>query len=117
MVKQENKLIISRMKKKIKGTIERPRLYVFKSNKHIYAQIIDDINHKILLSFSSISNELKIQITSSTNCKISSLIGKNIAIKAKKKGIQKVVFDRGQQLYHGKIKALADAARQEGIDF
>ena len=105
------------MKKKVKGTIERPRFYVFKSNKHIYAQIIDDINHEILLSSSSISNKLKSQIGSKTNCEVSKLIGKDIANQAKKKGIEKVVFDRGQKLYHGKIKALADAARIEGLNF
>lgn len=107
------------MKKKIKGTIERPRFYVFKSNKHIYAQIIDDINHKILLSSSSISKKLKLQIksTSNCNCETSKLVGKDIAHQAQEKGIKKVVFDRGKKLYHGKIKALADIARIEGLNF
>lgn len=105
------------MKKKIKGTIERPRLYVFKSNKHIYAQIIDDINCKILLSSSSISKELKNQIKSGANCQTAHIVGQNIAIKSKKHGINQIVFDRGQRPYHGRVQAVADAARQEGLIF
>nr|QCI09117.1 ribosomal protein L18 [Inkyuleea mariana] len=105
------------MKKYIKGKYERPRLYVFKSNKHIYAQIIDDINNKILVSSSTLSKDIKESIESYANCKAASIIGKNLAIKSKSKGINKVIFDRGNNIYHGKIKALADAARQEGINF
>ena len=107
------------MKKKITGNLKRPRLYVFRSNKHIYAQIIDDINNKILLSSSSIEKDLKakIQLNKKANCEISKIIGKNIANKAKKSGIKTVIFDRGKKLYHGRIKALAEAAREEGIKF
>nr|YP_009295933.1 ribosomal protein L18 [Schimmelmannia schousboei]AOM64868.1 ribosomal protein L18 [Schimmelmannia schousboei] len=105
------------MKKKIQGTQSRPRLYIFKSNKHIYAQIIDDINHKILISCSTVSNDIKQSIKSSATCEAAQLIGTNIAIKSKKSGISQLVFDRGSNKYHGRIKALADAARQEGINF
>lgn len=105
------------MKKKIKGTSERPRFYVFRSNKHIYAQIIDDISRKILISSSSITNELKLNSKSGSTCEISKKIGEHIAIKAIKQGINQVVFDRGNKVYHGRIKALADAVREQGINF
>lgn len=107
------------MKKKIQGSAQRPRLYIFKSNKHIYAQIIDCSSNKILLSSSSIARDVKpnIQLFYKANCKISKVIGKNIANKAIKLGIKTVVFDRGKKLYHGKIKALAEAAREQGIKF
>nr|YP_010952268.1 ribosomal protein L18 [Gloiopeltis furcata]WMP13937.1 ribosomal protein L18 [Gloiopeltis furcata] len=105
------------MKNKLKGTSTRPRLYIFRSNKHIYAQIIDDEKKKILASSSSISNKLDLKTKSSTNCKISKLIGKDIAEKAITKGIKSVVFDRGQRIYHGRIKALANGARETGIYF
>nr|QCI04469.1 ribosomal protein L18 [Antithamnion hubbsii] len=105
------------MTRKIQGTSERPRLYIFKSNKHIYAQLIDDTNNKIITSLSTISKEIKEDIKQFANCKNAEIIGKQIAIKSKEKGITKIVFDRGDNLYHGKVKALAEAARQEGIDF
>lgn len=105
------------MTKQIKGTAERPRLYVFRSNKHIYAQIINDINQKIIISSSSISMNLKAQIKSSSNCESAKIVGQDIANKANKKGIKKIVFDRGKKLYHGRIKALAEAARKEGMNF
>nr|YP_009293782.1 ribosomal protein L18 [Rhodymenia pseudopalmata]AOM64464.1 ribosomal protein L18 [Rhodymenia pseudopalmata] len=105
------------MKKKIRGTEDRPRLYIFKSNKNIYAQLINDSSNNIILSSSSISKEIKNQVNSSVNCKIAKIIGLNIAKKFKKKGIGKIVFDRGQKKYHGKIKALAESLRSEGIIF
>lgn len=105
------------MKKKIKGTYNRPRLYVFKSNQHIYAQILDDINNTILVSSSSLSPIIRPYIDSSLNCKTAAMVGKDIAIKSKEIGINKVVFDRGKNRYHGRIKALADSARQQGINF
>nr|YP_010902530.1 ribosomal protein L18 [Hypnea nidifica]WCH54385.1 ribosomal protein L18 [Hypnea nidifica] len=107
------------MKKKIQGNSKRPRLYVFRSKKHIYVQLIDDISQKILLSSSSIAKDLKHQlpIKYKANCEISTLIGKDIAKKAKIQGIKSVIFDRGRRLYHGRIKALADSIRQEGIQF
>nr|YP_010903723.1 ribosomal protein L18 [Hypnea wynnei]WCH56575.1 ribosomal protein L18 [Hypnea wynnei] len=118
MVKQANKYI-KIMKKKIQGNSTRPRLYVFRSKKHMYVQIIDDISQKILLSSSSIAKDLKPQLPlkRKANCEISILIGKDIAKKAKTKGIKSVIFDRGRRLYHGCIKALADSVRQEGIQF
>nr|QCI04297.1 ribosomal protein L18 [Anotrichium furcellatum] len=101
------------MKKKIKGTAKRPRLYIFKSNKHIYAQIIDDYNNKILAASSTISNNIKMY----GNCENAETVGKKIAEQLKKQDVHEIVFDRGKNIYHGQIKALANATRQEGIIF
>nr|YP_009392737.1 ribosomal protein L18 [Bostrychia tenella]ARW61299.1 ribosomal protein L18 [Bostrychia tenella] len=100
-----------------KGTINRPRLYIFKSNKHIYAQVIDDYNNKVLTSSSTLSKEIKNKVKTFANCKNAKVIGQNIAIKLKKLDIKKVVFDRGYNIYHGQVKELANAARNEGINF
>nr|YP_009628825.1 ribosomal protein L18 [Balbiania investiens]QBX88608.1 ribosomal protein L18 [Balbiania investiens] len=105
------------MNKKLRGTSERPRLYVFRSNKHIYAQIIDDIRSKTLITASSTSTEIKSQIQSSANCETSRIIGESIAKSCIDQGIYQVVFDRGNRLYHGRIKALAESAREAGISF
>nr|YP_009314990.1 Ribosomal protein L18 [Scinaia undulata]SCW23445.1 Ribosomal protein L18 [Scinaia undulata] len=105
------------MKAKIKGTTTRPRLYIFRSNKHIYAQVIDDSQAKILISKSSISNDIQLANQLSATCGGATIIGKSIAEACLKKGITQVVFDKGKKLYHGRIKALADAARKEGINF
>nr|YP_009295626.1 50S ribosomal protein L18 [Mastocarpus papillatus]AOL58110.1 50S ribosomal protein L18 [Mastocarpus papillatus] len=107
------------MKKRIKGSADRPRFYVFRSNKHIYAQIIDDTKNHIITSSSSIAKDLKIKqkITFRTTSTMSKIIGHDIALKAINRGITQVVFDRGNNLYHGQIKALADAAREKGINF
>ena len=101
------------MKKKISGTSTKPRLYIFKSNKHIYAQVIDDFDNTIIASSSTISKNIK----AFANCTTAKIVGQNIASAIKQKGIHKVVFDRGNNIYHGKVKALADATRQEGIIF
>lgn len=100
-------------KKKIKGSFNKPRLYIHKSNKHIYAQIIDDYNNKILASSSTLSKN----INKYRNCYNAEKIGKHIAEKLKQIGIDTIIFDRGIHLYHGQIKALADATRKEGINF
>nr|QCI07919.1 ribosomal protein L18 [Pleonosporium borreri] len=101
------------MRKKILGTLQRPRLYIFKSNKHIYAQLIDDSKHITLASTSSIKQTNNKYAT----CETAKTVGKIIADKIKKQGFIEVVFDRGHNIYHGKIKALADATREEGINF
>jgi len=103
------------IKKKIQGTENYPRLYIFKSNKHLYAQLIDDHNQHIIATSSTISPEIKNNQAVFRTCKTAKLIGKNIALKSKAKGIHKIIFDRGENLYHGQIKALADAVREEGI--
>ncbi len=106
-----------RVRKKISGTTIRPRLSVFRSTKHVYAQIIDDTNGSTLVSASSMDKELKDQINNGGNVEAARQVGLLIAKRAKEKGIDQVVFDRGGYLYHGRVQALADAAREEGLDF
>jgi len=103
-----------RVRKKLSGTSERPRLSVFKSNSSIYVQLIDDVKAETLISASSkeLTSDKK-----SVNLSLSTEVGKLIATKAKDKGIEKVVFDRNGSLYHGKVKALAEGAREGGLKF
>ena len=105
----------SRVRKNINGTSNIPRLCVFRSNNGIYTQIIDDENKTTLVSASSLDKDLK--ITNGSNIEAAKVVGKAIAEKAKKAKITKVVFDRGGYLYHGRVKALADAARENGLEF
>ena len=107
-----------RVRKKIKGTPERPRLNVFRSSKHIYAQIIDDINARTLADASSLAKDVKENIQGQGgNRKGAAIIGESIAKHAIEKGIKQVVFDRNGFLYHGRIKAFADGAREGGLKF
>jgi large subunit ribosomal protein L18 len=103
-----------RVREKIFGTSEMPRLCVFKSNTNIYAQIINDEEGVTLVSASSLDKDLKIK---NNNVEAASKVGEAIAKKAKKAGITTVVFDRGGYMYHGKVKALAEAARNNGLEF
>jgi large subunit ribosomal protein L18 len=105
-----------RIRKKVMGTAERPRLNVYRSLNHIYVQLIDDHQGATLIAASS-SQGKKGQRTKGGNLAAAKAIGKVIAERAKEKGIEKVVFDRGGYLYHGRIKALADAAREAGLQF
>nr|YP_009399562.1 ribosomal protein L18 [Dictyomenia sonderi]ARW69168.1 ribosomal protein L18 [Dictyomenia sonderi] len=93
------------------------RLYIFKSNKHIYASLIDDSTQKVITSSSTISREIKDKIKCTKNCATSHMVGKHIGIKLKKLGITEIIFDRGKNLYHGQVKAIAEATRKEGIIF
>jgi len=102
---------------RIKGTSERPRLSVFRSNQHIYAQVIDDINSKTLISCSTLDSELKEQLPKGNNCEVSKIIGQKIAERSLQKNITKIIFDRGPYLYHGRVKALAESARSNGLQF
>jgi large subunit ribosomal protein L18 len=104
-----------RIRQRLAGTPERPRLAVFRSVKHIYAQVIDDRAGNTLVSASS--NEKSSATKSGGNVAGAKEIGRVIAERAKEKGITKVVFDRGGYLYHGRVKALADAAREAGLEF
>ncbi|KAG8061615.1 hypothetical protein GUJ93_ZPchr0003g18541 [Zizania palustris] len=108
-----------RLRKKVSGTTERPRLSIFRSNKHLYAQVIDDTKSCTLVSAStmhkSLSNDL--EYSAGPTIEVAQKIGEVIAKSCLEKGITKVVFDRGGFLYHGRIKALADAARENGLDF
>ena len=102
-----------RIRKKMQGTAERPRLNVYRSLNHIYAQVIDDAKGETLLSASSLAAKVK----TGGNVAAAKEVGKLVAERAKEKGVKQVVFDRGGYLYHGRIKALADAAREAGLEF
>jgi large subunit ribosomal protein L18 len=103
----------TRIRRKMVGTTERPRLNIYRSLNHIYAQVIDDSQGVTLVSASTVAAKAK----TGGNVAAAKEIGKLIAERAKEKGIKKVVFDRGGYLYHGRIKALADAAREAGLEF
>ncbi|TLM98129.1 50S ribosomal protein L18 [bacterium] len=111
--KQKRRL---RVRKKVSGTPERPRLCIYRSLNHIYAQIIDDTQGVTLISASTMETELKGQ-AGGGDIGAAQAVGKVVAQKAVEKGIKQVVFDRGGNIYHGRIKALADAAREAGLDF
>ena len=102
-----------RVRKKVSGTAERPRLCVFRSNNHIYAQVIDDVAQHTLAS----ASDFNLESHSGATCEASAEVGKLVAKRAMDRGINKVVFDRGGNLYHGRVKALADAAREAGLEF
>ncbi len=106
-----------RIRKKVFGTPERPRLSVYGSLKHMYAQIIDDTRGHTLVAASTLDKELRGKYTHGGNVEAARLVGQLIAKRALEAGIQKVVFDRGGFRYHGRVKALAEAARQEGLQF
>jgi len=104
-----------RVRNKIKGTAERPRLNVFRSSKHIYAQLIDDQTGQTLAAVSSCGKESAVKYGG--NVKAAKVVGQKLAEAAKAKGIDKAAFDRGHYRYHGRVKALADAAREGGLKF
>jgi large subunit ribosomal protein L18 len=106
-----------RIRRKISGTPERPRLSVFRSLKHIYAQVVDDVAGKTLAHCSTLSKDVKPQADETTKSEAAKLVGKTLAAQLKAKGITKVVFDRNGYLYHGRIKALAEGAREGGLEF
>ncbi|OLP16257.1 50S ribosomal protein L18 [Leptolyngbya sp. 'hensonii'] len=107
----------SRIRRSVSGTPERPRLSIFRSQQHIYAQIIDDVSQHTLAAASTLEPELKSKLASGGTRDASAEVGKLIAQRSLAKGIQQVVFDRGGNLYHGRIQALADAARESGLNF
>ncbi len=113
--KNESRLVRhARVRKKISGTPERPRLSVYKSLTGIYAQIIDDVNGKTLVAASTLDKEVK---TKASNIEAAKEVGALVAKRATKAGIKTIVFDRGGYQYHGKVKALAEAAREGGLEF
>lgn len=101
----------------IKGTIQRPRLSIYRSNDHVYAQIIDDVNSKTLLACSTLDRSIKLNLLTGCSRDASRVVGERLAELSLKKNINKIVFDRGPYLYHGRIKALADGARAGGLQF
>ncbi len=105
-----------RIRKKMTGTAARPRLNVYRSLNHIYAQVIDDLHGQTLVSASTAEGK-KADRTTGGNVAAAKTVGKTIAERAKAKGVTKVVFDRGGYIYHGRVKALADAAREAGLQF
>nr|UNJ16394.1 ribosomal protein L18 [Boldiaceae sp.] len=107
----------ARVRSKISGTLKRPRLSVFRSNQHIYVQIINDISMETMVSSSTLDEDIKRLISQSNNCIASKIVGEVIARKCLALGIQQVVFDRGGNLYHGRVKVLANAAREIGLQF
>ena len=105
------------VRRKIVGTTERPRLTVFRSSKHIYAQLIDDVRGTTIASASSIEKELRASLKTGANVEAAKAVGLRLAERAVARGVKEVVFDRGGYLYHGRVKALADAAREGGLRF
>jgi large subunit ribosomal protein L18 len=103
----------ARIRTKVQGTAERPRLNIYRSLNHIYAQVIDDLQGVTLVSASTVASKVK----TGGNVAAAKEVGKLVAERAQEKGIKKVVFDRGGYLYHGRVKALADAAREAGLEF
>lgn len=104
-----------RVRAKLSGTPQRPRLNVYRSNQHIYAQLIDDVNQVTLASASTVEKDLNLESTG--NIEAAQKIGELVAKRALEKGFKEVVFDRGGYLYHGRIKALAESAREAGLEF
>ena len=106
-----------RLRRKVNGTAERPRLAVFRSLKHIYAQVIDDSQRRTLAAASTMDGSLKGSLKTGGDIEAAKAVGKLVAERAKEQGVSKVVFDRGGFAYHGRIASLADAAREAGLDF
>ena len=114
---EHRRRVHERVRTRVLGTVERPRLCVYRSLGHIYAQVIDDHTGKTLVSASSIDTDTKKNLKGGGNVAAAKVIGKAIAERAKAAGVSKVVFDRGGYKYHGRVKALADAAREAGLQF
>ena len=122
MIKKESRSKVRakkhlRIRNRFSGTAERPRLAVFRSNNHMYAQIIDDTVGKTLVSASTVQKEVKAEIEKTNDTDAAAYVGKVIAERALEAGIKTVVFDRGGFIYQGKVKALAEAAREAGLEF
>ena len=107
-----------RLRRNLSGTNDRPRLAIFRSNNHIYAQVIDDEAQSTLCAASTLDKDLRSNLkVDSSSCDASTAVGELVAKRALAKGIQKVIFDRGGNIYHGRVKALAEAAREAGLEF
>ena len=116
--KQQTQKRHRRLRRYLNGTPQRPRLAVFRSNNHIYAQVIDDEAKSTLCAASTLDKDLRTSLKADgSSCNASIAVGELVAKRALSKGIQQVVFDRGGNLYHGRVKALADAAREAGLQF
>jgi len=115
--KKSKDRIRKRIRKKIKGTSLRPRVYVFKSNRYLYTQAIDDEQGKVIVSASTLEKEFRNQQENYKNTEASKVLGEILAKRLQKKKISKIVFDRGAYPYHGRVKALAEAMRKGGLSF
>ncbi len=113
----ERRRIHKRIRQKISGNVNRPRLCIYRSSKYVYAQIVDDMQGKTLVAASTAEKDVRGDLKQAGNIQASKLVGKTIAERARAKGIETVVFDRGGYLYHGRIKAVAEAARESGLKF
>ena len=107
----------ARVRRNLNGTPERPRLAVFRSLSHIYAQVIDDVERKTIASASDLEADLKARVQGKKKEEVAAMIGSLVAERAKEKGVSRVVFDRGGFVFHGRVKALAEAAREGGLEF
>lgn len=107
----------ARVRVKVQGTTERPRLNVFRSLEHIYAQVIDDTTGTTVAAASTVDSELRSQVVALTKVEQAKAVGKAVAERAKAKGVTRVVFDRGGYPYHGRVKALAESSREGGLEF
>ena len=106
-----------KIRNRFSGTAERPRLAVFRSNSHVYAQVIDDVAGKTIVSASTLEKDIKAELKNTDDIEAATKVGDVVTKRALEKGIKAVVFDRGGYIYHGKVKALADAAREAGLEF
>ena len=106
-----------RIRAKISGTAERPRLNIYRSTEHIYAQVIDDVDGRTIVSASTVDSALRADMSGKSKKEQAELVGKAVADRAKGAGVETVIFDRGGYLYHGRVKALADGAREGGLKF
>lgn len=106
-----------RLRKRVKGTEERPRLAVYRSLSHIYAQVIDDVERVTIAAASDMEADVKAQAAGKKKSEVATLVGSLVAERAKAKGVTRVVFDRGGYAFHGRIKALAESARENGLEF
>jgi len=106
-----------RIRNKISGTAAKPRLAVFRSNNHIYAQIIDDVEARTIVAASTMEKDIAAKLEKTSNVDAAKVVGEEVAKKALAKGIEEVVFDRGGYIYHGRVKSLADGAREAGLKF
>ncbi len=107
----------TRVRKKVEGTAERPRLTVFRSARHIYAQVVDDAVGRTLASASTLEADLRAQLDGKKKLEQAQLVGRLLGERARAAGVTRVVFDRGGNLFHGRVKALADSAREAGLEF
>ena len=122
MIKKTNRKLTRvlrhrKLRQRVSGTTERPRLAIYRSNKHIYAQIIDDVRAVTIAAASTLDKELQTKVKKTWDCDGAKLVGNLIARRAKSAGIDTVVFDRGGNIYHGRIAAVAEGARETGLEF